>query len=100
MWMAIIEPMGLDVDVSIVGVKDYPFDDTKPAELTFSNARKDMLSIQQQISKKATTAYNKSHIATELISSVQNVAVNAWDARLVIEISITSRASHALTATF
>lgn len=50
--MAIIEPMGLDVDVSIVGVKDYPFDDTKPAELTFSNARKDMLSIQQQISKK------------------------------------------------
>ncbi|MED0781504.1 prophage endopeptidase tail family protein [Bacillus siamensis] len=84
-WMAIIEPMGLDVDVSIVGVKDYPFDDTKAAELTFSNARKDMLSIQQQISKKATTAYNKSHIATELISSVQNVAVNAWDARLVIE---------------
>ncbi|MFC8961069.1 prophage endopeptidase tail family protein [Bacillus subtilis] len=84
-WMAIIEPMGLDVDVTIVGVKDYPFDDTKPAELTFSNARKDMLSIQQQISKKATTAYNKSHFATELISSVQNVAVNAWDARVVIE---------------
>jgi hypothetical protein len=34
-WMAIIEPMQLDVDVTIIGINDYPFDDTQPAELTF-----------------------------------------------------------------
>jgi hypothetical protein len=55
-WMAIIEPMQLDVDVTIIGINDYPFDDTQPAELTFSNAKKDMLSIQLQISKKANSA--------------------------------------------
>ncbi|WP_445505824.1 prophage endopeptidase tail family protein [Niallia sp. 03091] len=84
-WMAIIEPMKLDVDVPIVGIKDYPFDDSKQPELTLSNAKKDMLSIQRQIANKANNAYRRSSLLNGLIANVDLTANEAWSARLTLE---------------
>ncbi|WP_330937748.1 prophage endopeptidase tail family protein [Bacillus amyloliquefaciens] len=84
-WMAIIEPMALDVDVPIVGIKDSPFDDSKPIELTLSNAKKDMLSVQQQISKKANLAYQKSSKTNTIINNIQNAVSITWNSRLILE---------------
>jgi hypothetical protein len=67
-WLLIHEPMGFDTDVTIIGVTTYDFDDTKLPELTFSNAKKDMISIQQQIAKKASNADKTLKNAKQLVS--------------------------------
>jgi hypothetical protein len=78
-WMLIHEPMGFNTDVTIIGVTTYDFDDTKLPELTFSNAKKDIISLQQQVAKKASNADKtlknaKQFVSENLPSDVRNAS--------------------------
>lgn len=64
----IYEPMGLYNDVRVVGYRKFPYSG-KPAELTFSNSRKDIINIQRDIMRKASEATRTLSNASRFVSN-------------------------------